>query len=1158
MKSRKDTEGESAPKPIFLDPTSHRLVFFSVLSAVFVVFTLVWFVLFILHLYGSELPRHAGDTTAKGTESGPAAFPRHPPDRGDRPTTIAPAALDRDERSLAAGNNAAANVEYAPQRSVQNATVHAFIPYWSTAGLVETRTNIAMVDVLLPEWFSIDWKSGELTNLPATQRVKLRDLWFQNRDRVSLLPVARANPNDRTETARWLIDPEMRMELIKAMSSLVQEEDLDGLCLDFSGARAQDVEAIVDFARAAKDVFDQGDKESCIVVAMDDELVKHPKASDLSDRLIVLAFQEPGPFSGPAPLAAQDWYEERLSALLTSIPAEKLVIALGGFGMDWISGKPSPEYLNFFDITEAVDRHGGSIGLDPGSLNSFASFSDDQGRRHQIWFLDALSAHNQLSRIPLDQVGGIALWPVSGGDVGVWDLLQPGGPITSATLGMLQEIKPASHVRYAGKGPLLTVQNTAVPGWRDLESNQESGLITGVNYRELPRAFTVALSGALPENTVILTFDDGPSRTYTPRILDILEEYGVPAVFFVVGTRVQSSPDIIRRIVSEGHELGVHTYSHPNIAAISGFRLKLELHASQELIESVSGVNTNLFRAPYGFDENPETPDEARVLSLLSNERYVVVGIEIDSADWTRPGTEKIVETVTSLVQSNQGNVILFHDAGGDREQTVMALPRIIETLQEMGVSIIPLSSIVGQGEMPDPTSALNGRDAISDFSFWLIRVLKWTITAVFFFMIAAGIIRSLTILVLALIKERRVHEGGEALPSVTVLIPAYCEETVIVKSVTSALQSTYPIEEVIVIDDGSTDETANVVREKFGSDPRVRLVRQKNQGKAEALNNGIRLIETPVFVAIDADTVISPEAIGLLVRHFSDETVGAVAGNVKVGNRRNLLTRLQAIEYITAQNLDRRAFEVLNGIMVVPGSIGAWRTEAVKSSGGYTTQTIVEDADLTVSIIRKGYTVVYEPKAHAFTEAPETIRQWMRQRLRWHFGMLQIAWKHKSAFLERRAVGLVSIPDLILFGAVFSLFAPLADIVMIVNLFSLAGRLTDADPGSWGNISVLIAVAYVAYLLSDLVLATIAFGLEPEEDKRLLPWVLTQRFFYRQIYWMVALRSIARALTGRFTGWRKITRMSSIDPAFTLSLSRYDGRTVSTDKIALPDRKQA
>ena len=225
------------------------------------------------------------------------------------------------------------------------------------------------------------------------------------------------------------------------MSSLVQEKEFDGLCLDFAGARAEEAEAIAGFAFAAQDQFDRAGKESCIIAAMDDELLKHPKAADLTDRLIVLAFQEPGPFSGPAPLAAQDWYEERLSALQTRIPAEKLVIALGGFGMDWISGRPEPEYLNFFDITEAVTRYGGSIELDRVSLNSVASFSDAQGRRHQIWFLDAVSAHNQLAQVALDQVGGVAIWPVSGGDPGVWELFSPAAPIPNASPSLLQDIR---------------------------------------------------------------------------------------------------------------------------------------------------------------------------------------------------------------------------------------------------------------------------------------------------------------------------------------------------------------------------------------------------------------------------------------------------------------------------------------------------------------------------------------------------------------------------------------------------------------------------------------------------------------------------------------------------------------------------------------------
>ena len=1145
MKRPKDTKDGASPKPIFFDPTSHRLVFFAIFSIVFLVFALVWFGLFFAHLYGAQLPPNSAVAKPEIAQSAPMNGLVHPHDRQNLPTPGAPVP-DTSEIFL---NDAAL-------RSNQTPKVHAFVPYWSMAGLVETRTNIATIDVLLPEWFTLERSSGEISSLPAIHRSKLQDVWFEHRDHVKIFPVVKADLAQGNQSAQWLTSSKLQRDLVQAASALIDEQEFDGLCFDFVGATAQEADAIAAFSLALKAEFDRAGQENCIIAAIDDALLKHPKAADLADRLIVLAFQEPGPFSGPAPLAPQDWYEENLSALVSSIPAENLVIALGAFGMDWVSGKPAPDNVNFFDITDAAARNNGTIEMDHESLNSTVSFTDAQGKRHQIWFLDAVTAHNQLTPLPLDQVAGVAVWPVFGGDPGVWDLLSQERATGHADPNILQEIRPASHVNYTGKGPLLTVQNPAAPGRRVVVADPDSGQITDADYLQLPRAFTVALSGKLPDNSVILTFDDGPSQKYTPKILDILKTYDVPAVFFVVGTRVQDSPEIVRRIVDEGHEIGVHTYSHPNIANISDLRLRLELHASQELIKSISGQYTNLFRAPYGFDENPETPSEARVLNLLSNEHYVVVGIEIDSTDWTRPGADKIVQTVTTLAQSNQGNVILLHDAGGDREQTLLALPRIIEALQETGISFVPLSSITGQAEGLQPDSAVQDQAMISDVSFWAIRALKSATTTVFFFLITAGIIRSLVVLVLALIKERRAHTSGEASLAVTVLIPAFCEETVISEAVRSVLNSTYPIEQVIVIDDGSTDETAKVVSANFGSDPRVRLVRQENMGKAEALNHGIRLIKSPVFVAIDADTIISPEAIGLLVRHFNDTAVGAVAGNVKVGNRRNLLTRLQAVEYITSQNLDRRAFEVLNGIMVVPGSIGAWRTEAVRNSGGYTTQTIVEDADLTVSMIRNGFKVVFEPLAHAFTEAPETIAQWMRQRLRWHFGMLQIAWKHKSAFFERRAVGRISIPDLVLFGVLFSLFAPIADFVIVVNLIDLAGQIADSPKLTLENTSVLVAIAYIVYLLSDLVLATIAFSLEPNEDKRLLPWALTQRFFYRQIYWIVALRSIARAVTGRFTGWRKITRTSTMNPANTLAVSRAHGRTVSTDNKALPDHE--
>jgi cellulose synthase/poly-beta-1,6-N-acetylglucosamine synthase-like glycosyltransferase len=338
------------------------------------------------------------------------------------------------------------------------------------------------------------------------------------------------------------------------------------------------------------------------------------------------------------------------------------------------------------------------------------------------------------------------------------------------------------------------------------------------------------------------------------------------------------------------------------------------------------------------------------------------------------------------------------------------------------------------------------------------------------------------------------------------------------------------------------------VVANVYGDDPRVRLVHQKNQGKAQALNHGYRLAESEIIVAIDADTIILPDAVSRLVRHFANPKVGAVAGNTKVGNRVNILTRLQAVEYITSQNLDRRAFERFNAILVVPGSIGAWRKSVVEGVGGYSSETLAEDADLTVAIIRAGYRVTYEAGAIAMTEAPETLSQLLRQRLRWSLGIMQTGWKHKRAIREGNGIGLVAIPNILLFGVILSLFAPIADIVFISALFRLGRDFIHHPTMIPGLSSPAIFIAYAAYLLSDVFLSALALVLEPKEDKRLLFWVPFQRFFYRQLLYIATLRSVGRALTGRLTGWQKLTRTA--DVSVTTPRARYEHRDVELQRV--------
>ena len=274
--------------------------------------------------------------------------------------------------------------------------------------------------------------------------------------------------------------------------------------------------------------------------------------------------------------------------------------------------------------------------------------------------------------------------------------------------------------------------------------------------------------------------------------------------------------------------------------------------------------------------------------------------------------------------------------------------------------------------------------------------------------------------------------------PKVAVLIPAYNEEKVIERTVRAALNSNYPNLRVIVIDDGSKDRTLEVARKAFAAEAaagRVLILGKPNSGKAEALNYGIEHIgDAELFVGIDADTIIAPDAISRLVPHFINPKVGAIAGNAKVGNRVNLWTRWQALEYITSQNFERRALDVLGAVSVVPGAIGAWRVSAVREAGGYHIDTVAEDADLTMALLRLGYRVEYEDMALAYTEAPTNANGLMRQRFRWSFGILQAVYKHRKVVARKGALGWVALPNIVIFQILLPLVSPLIDIMFAVG----------------------------------------------------------------------------------------------------------------------------
>ena len=365
-----------------------------------------------------------------------------------------------------------------------------------------------------------------------------------------------------------------------------------------------------------------------------------------------------------------------------------------------------------------------------------------------------------------------------------------------------------------------------------------------------------------------------------------------------------------------------------------------------------------------------------------------------------------------------------------------------------------------------------------------------------------------------------------------SVLIPAFNEERVIQRSIAQVLESENVRLEVIVIDDGSADRTAELVQNSFGHDARVRLLKLENGGKARALNHGLEIARSDIVIALDADTQFEPSTISRLARWFaSDDRLAAVAGNAKVGNRVNVVTRWQALEYITAQNLERRALASLGGMTVVPGAVGAWRKAAIVEVGGYPPDTLAEDQDLTIAVQRAGWHVAHDQSAVAWTEAPQSVRQLARQRFRWAFGTIQCVWKHKRIMADGRPRGLafLGLPQTILFQLLFALVSPIIDLALVVNIFWTVSSIHEHGYTAVKGDLHQVALFWIIFAAIDLTAGLIAFALERRENWRLVAWLIPQRFGYRHIMYNVVIKAVVQALRGPRVGWSSIARSGQV-----------------------------
>src|SRR4026208_1583019 len=741
------------------------------------------------------------------------------------------------------------------------------------------------------------------------------------------------------------------------------------------------------------DVLHDDNKQLWLCVQPGQELdyIDIDALSDNVDRFVAMLFDETSDTDPPGPVASRSWFEGWVHVLLEDSDTKQWIIAIGSYGYAWtIGGEKAPMRRFSEAMSRANDAEIDSVEVQGPGYSPYFYFQDED-KEHAVWFLDAVTFLNQLREVRDKKAGGFALYRLGSEDPAIWDALNvpQDFKFDNQTRQALEVIKSTDTITDVGDGEIVTVDEERTDGLRTLAVDADVYLTAKyVRFAEFP---TLYHQGAGAEHQVAITFDDGPDPRWTPKILDILKAANVKATFFVVGVNAERYPTLVRRIVNEGHEIGNHTYYHPNLALCWPEHVRLELNATQLLLETITGRATTLFRPPYSADTGPTELSELVPLKIAEDLNYLVVLENIDPQDWAKPGADIILRRIKQ--QRHDGSVILLHDAGGDRSQTVDALPRILDWLHTRGDTIVPLSTLLGTTrDAVMPPVQGNGQSLTRIVSSTGFRVYHSIEEFLWAFMIVATalvVVRTLTVIWLAS-RFRRLPRTDFAEP-ISVVIAAYNEEKLIAESLRTLLATDYRGEvEVVVIDDGSTDQTAAEIERIEENESRIRLFRQENRGKARALQRGLAAAHNGVVVFIDADTQCQRDTLPRLLEPFADARIGAVSGHAKVGNLRTFIARCQALGYTCGFNLDRRAYNRWNCITVVPGAISAIRKDAIDEAGGLSLQTLAEDTDLTLSLHRQRQRIVYVPEAIAWTEAPETVRTLARQRSRWAYGTLE------------------------------------------------------------------------------------------------------------------------------------------------------------------------
>ena len=1004
-----------------------------------------------------------------------------------------------------------------------------FYVNWDMNSAYSLKKNISKMNIVIPEWYFLADSKGKLD-----ARVEEETLDFIHKNKVSVIPMLSNFKQWGTDSTLILLkNKNYRTHLIKEIETVLDTNDFQGINIDFENFPFKIKPYLIQFSKELYETLHPEGYLITIDLNPTDEQVWYKELAPYYDFIFSMAYNEHYPDGEPGSISSLMFVEKALDNAMKDVPSEKVVLCVAGYGFDWPK-KGTAKKVTYQNLISLAKEYEEDVYFNLSQSDISIYYTDDEGQEHEAHCNDAAGTFNILRTAEDYSAAGVALWYLGSEDQRIWDFYTANlnedylkkHPYNYRNL---EHIDAIDAVNYDGKGEILEMINEPDHGSTKFNFDLTDQLITNEQYKSLPSSYMLKRYGADNPKKIALTFDDGPNTEFTPEILDILKQKKVPATFFVTGVNIENNIPLIRRIYREGHEIGNHTFTHPNLEITSDNRERVELRSTRLLLESILGYSTLLFRPPYNTDAEPKNLFQIKSLAVAHDEGFISVTSYIDPNDWQEDVTADTIvaraKACLLLSPDKRGNIMLLHDAGGERSQTIIALPQIIDYYEKQGYKFVTVSALMGKSRdqvMPAVASKFKITETLDLIFFSMTYAWDHFLHGFFIVAILLIISRLLVIALLAIfqqIKEKRKKTSEiEYTPKVSIIVPAYNEELNAERTVHNLLKSNYPDLEVIFVDDGSKDDTYNKVKTTFENNTKVTVLTKPNGGKAAALNFGIKQAKGEILVCIDADTVLPSDAIPKLIHYFADLEVGAVAGNVRVGNTLNLLTNWQSIEYTTSQNFDRRAFDAVNAILVVPGAIGAFRKTALEEIDGFTTDTLAEDCDLTLRLLIAGYRIRTCNEALALTEAPETLNMFLKQRSRWTFGMMQSFWKHRDMLFMSKKLNIswIALPNLLIFNFIIPFFSPIVDILFIAGLFTY-----DAPE---------YVFFYLLYYIIDCIIAFMAYKFDNQKFTfKTAIYLFVQRFIYRQLLFYVLFKSYKKAIKGELVSWGVLKRTGNV-----------------------------